>query len=413
MSRRGVFPVRPLVTAALLGGIQCAGAAGFYISEVGTPGSLGTAGVANPTNTFSADASWTNPAGMTGMHEDSMLAGGMVALPKIEFNSKVATAGGRDGGNAGESAYIPSFFYTRVLSGRSRLGLSVVAPFGGGFDYGDDFVGRYAVQKVSLIGVAFTPSYAYQVNDRLSLGGGVSIVHSQLDQEVAVRRPLGLPDGQAKFKDLDDWGYQPIVGATYQLTGQTLVGLVYRGEMDVDLKGNLSVSAPVPKQNVKIKWDNPQTLEAGVRHKLNEKQSLLFNLGWQDWSAFSHNELSVSNTGIASVTDRKWDDTWHAGVAYAQNLGGGAGHFYSLGLSYESSPVKNKYRTFDFPVDEIWKLAGSYAWQGSKKLDYSVGATFYLGGDASIDQTEQGVRTTGKFDNNMTLFIGGTLRYVF
>jgi len=32
-------------------------AAGFYISEVGTPASIGTAGVANPTNTISADSS--------------------------------------------------------------------------------------------------------------------------------------------------------------------------------------------------------------------------------------------------------------------------------------------------------------------------------------------------------------------
>ena len=36
---------------------QSALAAGFYISEVGTPLSLGTAGVANPTNTISADSS--------------------------------------------------------------------------------------------------------------------------------------------------------------------------------------------------------------------------------------------------------------------------------------------------------------------------------------------------------------------
>ena len=412
MAARAINRVFLSMVVLLLGSTQVH-AAGFYLSEVGTPGSVGTAGVANPTNTFTADASWTNPAGMTGMHEDSLLAGGMVTIPKVEFDSRVATAGGSDGGNAGEPAFIPSFFYTRVLSGRSRLGLSVVAPFGGGFDYGDDFVGRYALQNVSLSGVALTPSIAYQVNDRLSLGGGVSIVYTQLDQEIAIRRPLSQPDGKAKFKDLDDWGYQPILGATYQLTGQTLIGLVYRGEMDVNLKGDLSVSLPIPKQNVKIKWDNPQTLEGGVRHELNDRQTVFFSLGWQDWSAFSNNELSVTNTGIADVTDRKWDDTWHAGVAYARNLGGGPGHYYSLGLSYESSPVKDKYRTFDFPVDELWKLAGSYAWQGSKKLDYAVGATVYLTGDAPIDQTEQGVRTTGKFDNNMTLFVGATVRYVF
>ena len=40
-------------------------AAGFYISEVGTPGSLGSGSVINPTNTYSADAAWANPASMT------------------------------------------------------------------------------------------------------------------------------------------------------------------------------------------------------------------------------------------------------------------------------------------------------------------------------------------------------------
>ena len=45
-------------------------AAGLYIPEVGTPVSVGTAGVGNPTNTGSADAAWTNPAGMTGLDDD-------------------------------------------------------------------------------------------------------------------------------------------------------------------------------------------------------------------------------------------------------------------------------------------------------------------------------------------------------
>jgi len=52
-------------STGLLLSTQAAYAAGFYISEQGTPASVGTAGVANPTNTFTADAAWTNPAGMT------------------------------------------------------------------------------------------------------------------------------------------------------------------------------------------------------------------------------------------------------------------------------------------------------------------------------------------------------------
>jgi hypothetical protein len=46
-------------------------AGAFYISEFGTPGSLGTAGVSNTTNNFGADSAFTNPAGMTGLEKDS------------------------------------------------------------------------------------------------------------------------------------------------------------------------------------------------------------------------------------------------------------------------------------------------------------------------------------------------------
>lgn len=416
MNRRGINTAWLAAAAVLLIGMQFAHAAGFYLSEVGTPGSLGTAGVANPTNTFSADAAWTNPAGMTGMTEDSILAGLMVSAPKVEFDPEVATAGGSDGGNAGEPGVIPSFFYTKILSERSRFGFSVTAPFGGGLDYGDDFVARYAVQNVSLAGLAFTPAYAYKVNDRLSLGVGVSLLYSALEQEIAIRRLLPGPDGQAKFEELDDWGYQAILGLTYRVSDETLIGVVYRSEAAVDLEGTLKVEGlaiAVPKQDVRIQWDNPQWLEVGVRHELNDKQTLFFNLGWQEWSAFSRNELSVTSAPnpVVDVTDRNWDNTWHGGVAYAHKLG--EGKYYSLGLSYESSPVDDEDRTFDFPVDAFWKLAGAYTWQGSKKLSYAVGATLYIIGDAAIDQTDQGVRVSGEFDKNLTLFVGGTVRYVF
>ncbi|UCH53933.1 MAG: outer membrane protein transport protein, partial [Pseudomonadota bacterium] len=96
-------------TAILLLSMQYAHAAGFYIPEVGTPASVGTAAVANPTNTYTADAAWTNPAGMTGMTEDSILAGLMVMVPKVEFKSDIATGGGSDGGNVADVAAIPSF----------------------------------------------------------------------------------------------------------------------------------------------------------------------------------------------------------------------------------------------------------------------------------------------------------------
>ena len=399
---------------SLLLGVQGVNGAGFYISEQGTPGSVGTAGVANPTNTFTADAAWTNPAGMTGMTEDSILAGMVVSTGKVEFDSSIATAGGSDGGNSLENSYIPSFFYTRVLNEKSRFGFSMAAPFGGGLDYGKDFVGRYSVQRVELAGFALTPSFAYRVNDEFSVGVGLSFINSTLEQDIALRTLLAPEDGQAKFRDLEDSGYQYILGLTWELSKQTLIGAVYRSEMDLELDGELKFEGtliPIAKQDVKIEWDNPQTIEVGLRHQLNDAQTLFFNLGWQEWSAFSESKFTLKSNGVTDVDDRNWDDTWHTGVAYAERLDNG--DRYTLGLAYESSPVKDKYRTFDFPVDEIWKLAASYSWIDVNKFDYALSASMSRVGDAPVDQTDQGVQAAGDFDRYVTFFIGGTLRYVF
>ena len=398
---------------------QTALAAGFYLSEVGTPSSLGTGGVANPTNTNGADSSWTNPAGMTGLQEDQIVGGFQFILPSVKFDSSIATGGGSDGDNAGEPVVAPSFFYVNKFSDRLRLGFSLAGTQGGGVDYGDDFVGRYSVQRAELTAIALSPSLGFKVNDRLSLGAGVSILYTRLDEDIAIN-PAVVPtfsggDGQLKIEEATDWGYQPFLGMTYQLTDRALLGIVYRAEMDVNLDGDVktrNLPGLIRVDSIELDWDNPQWLEAGLRYKLDDKNMMFLNAGWQEWSTFSDNTLAFSGGALdpAVTVDREWDDTWHAGIAFTHFDGG---HGTSIGFSYDSSPVEDDRRTFDFPVDEIYKGSFSYFWKGDKHLDFAVGGTLYMIGDAKVDQSSQGVRAKGEFDTNYILFAGGTLRYTF
>jgi long-chain fatty acid transport protein len=415
-TRKIVYDLWAVIVGGLL--VQDVMAAGFYLAEVGTPTSLGTGGVANPTNTYHADAAWTNPAGMTGLDHDSMVAGLQLVLPKVEFDPSIATGGGDDGGSAGQTAVIPSLFYVRKLTDEARFGISLVAPQGGGVVYGDDFVGRYQTSKATLAAVSIAPSFAYKLNDRFSVGAGVSIIYTKFEQNIALNQGAlvpGAPDGKVRIEDATDWGYQPFLGMTYQLTDNALLGLVYRAKANVDLHGKVNfrnLVIPTPAVNdVDISWDNPQWLEAGFRYRLSEGNHLFLNAGWQDWSEFGEkNEVTLG--GNVATLDRQWDDTWHAGIAFAhlRNQRG-----YSVGFAYDSSPVDDDHRTFDLPVDEIYKLSASYLWKGIrfKQLDFSFGGTLYMVGDANMDVTAQGVRAAGKFDKNYILFLGGTARYVF
>ena len=399
-----------LVAGAVLLATGESMAAGFYLTQVGTPMSIGSVGVTNTVNTWGADSAWTQPAGMVNMREDSLGVTGLsVLLAKIEFDSSVAEAGGSDGGNAGDPVAIPSQFLVQRLSEQTSIGLAITAPLGGAMDYGSDFVGRYGAQKVELQGVGISPSVGYKVNDELAVGAGVSIIYTLFEENVAIRKAGGtVPDGKAKLEDLDDWGYQPFLGLTYAFSERVLLGVVYRAEMDVDLEGDLKFNdVPLPGGDAKIGWDNPQWLEAALRFQLDDDYFVATNLGWQDWSEFSENKVTVS-PGV-TVLDRDWQDTWRTGVAF--------GHFdgtkgWTVGLSYDSSPVASKDRTIDLPMDETYQAGASY-FVDSENIAYSFGTSLMYLGNGKVDQTSQGVRFKGEFDNNVIMTLGATMRYTF
>ena len=270
---------------------------------------------------------------------------------------------------------------------------------------------------------ALSPSLAYRLTDRLSLGGGVSAIYTHFEETIAINNntvpaPVTLPDSKVKLENMDDWSWQPFMGLTFQATDRLLLGAVYRGKSDINLKGDLNIRSwqlPIPQptaNSAKLQWDNPQLVEVGLRYRLGDEWHLMANADWEEWSEFSDNYLSVQGGVLnpEAALDREWKDTWHVGVAAAHHTGD---RVYSIGASYDSSPVSDGKRTIDLPMDEQFKLSAGMGLQGTERLSYALGATLMCGGEGKVDQTAQGVRFKGKFDTNLILFVGGSVRYVF
>ena len=389
-------------------------AAGFYLQELGTPSSIGTAGTARTINNYGPESAFGNPAGMTGLKEDAILIGSQVLVPKIKFDSDIATAGGSDGGNAGNTALIPSFFAVKSISENARAGFSVVAPLGGGYDYGSNFVGRYSAQEVELSGVAISPSFGYKVNDKLSIGGGISFLYTLFEMDIALNRGED-PDGQARIEDAEDWGQQFFVGIQYQLNEKTLLGILYRSEADIDLDGDFTIRGlPTPVSgSASAGWDNPQLIEIGLSYQVNEKLIIFTQANWEDWSAFSENTFQISGSGVGTTVtdlDRDFRDTYRFGVGMSYRTGK---DMYLFGTSYDSSPVSNSNRTFDLPVDEQFRIATAFIHAPEEAFSYGISLSWVYFGEGKVDQTSQGVRAKGEFEENWGLFIGGNVTYRF
>jgi len=339
---------------------------GFYLPEVGSPGSVGTAGVANVVNNVGTDSALTNPAGMTGLKRDQVLGGNQVLIPYQKFDSSIAEAGGDDGGNAGVLAVVPGFYAVKTLGDQFRAGFSVSGPLGGGFDFRDNFVGRYAAYQSSISGLAISPSVAYRFGPNLSLGAGVSALYTVFNEEIAVNQATS-PDGKVKFEDLDDWSAQGFLGLTFQITDKLMLGGLYRSKSDVDVEGKITfknIANPIENRitsnlnNAKISFDYPQVVRLGLKYDASDKLTLLADFDWEDWSQFSKNVLSVDGTGPVTVVetiDRNWKDTYHVGLGMFYDLWDN--HRLSAGVAYDTSPVDDKDRTVDLPLDEQLKFS--------------------------------------------------------
>jgi long-chain fatty acid transport protein len=400
-------------------------AGGAYLSEIGTPASVGTAGAANVTNTLTADAAWTNPAGMAHLQGDEALLGFQVLIPTVRFDSEIAESGGSDGGNAGFVSAIPSAFAVQALNEDWRLGFAMVAPLGGGVDYGKDFVGRYQATRSVLMGLSLSPALSYKVNENLSLGGGVSIVNTVLDLDVSINQKTPLnptaPDGRVHIDKIDDWGYQGYLGVIWEPTERLTIGGTYRSELDTELEGDLKIkNTIIPPINelassldeAKIDFDFPQMISLGVKFKLTEKLQLLADFDWEDWSAFSQTGVEIKGGPVPIITsfDREWKDTYHVGFGLIHQDGA---RVISGGIGYDSSPVDDEDRTADLPVDEQFRIGFAYGNEWKEGWKYALGASYLWLGDGKIDQVAGGERFKGDFSTNQIVFLSATLQYLF
>ena len=158
-------------------------------------------------------------------------------------------------------------------------------------------------------------------------------------------------------------------------------------------------------------------IAVGVRYKVTDQVTLLVDFDWEDWSTLGEEQIQIGGLPSGPVieyVDFQWKDTYHVGGALVYKLGEDQS-FISTGLSYDSSPVDDKDRTFLLPVDEQIKFGLAYGKDKSaySSFSYSIGTSITWLGDGKIDQTAQGDRTTGEFDTNFLVFIGGSVRYEF
>ena len=417
---RKVFAIFALLTACLA---QTAFAGGIYLYETGIPDvSTAFAGVA--ARAEDASTAFSNPAGMTRLTGTQMLVGiqPLVIVTEFEPGSNTSTSGD-DGGDAGGIMPAGGSYFVFDTSEKCKVGLSLNSFFGLGLDYDDDWAGRYYVQNTEVMTFALSPSIGFKVSDWLSLGAAVHFVYGSTETKVAVNN-IGdsRPDGSMKIEDTA-FGVGGRLGVLAEPRNDLRIGLVYQTPIQLDFSDSpdfdnlgpaLGFLAPRALDTIDMSMTMPQQVMASVMFQATDRLDLMANIGWQDWSEFGQDVVSVHTAGQNELTTSiDYDDTWHLAVGGRYALT--PQWRVSLGVAYDSAMADDDTRSPILPVDRAWRYAGGvhYAWSDDLKLD--LGYEYIDTGKAEID-VERGPlagRLQGDYDPNAIHVINLSIAYKF
>lgn len=395
--------------------VSQAWAGGLWIYELGNPGTgLAAAGWAAAAQ--DASTAFTNPAGMTRLSQSQLLVGLQPMFAKVKFDAAPGTTTpGGDGGNAGLFAPGLTAFYVHKVSSKLSLGVSSISYIGAGVKYLDGWSGRYYLQETHLITLSLIPAVAYQINDWLSVGGGVGLVYGKLRQRAAINNALdgsGYPDGTLRLNS-SAFSLQGIAGILVTPRQGTRFGVSYVSPVSLDFRDVVRLdglgptlwddlqSSGLAGSKVDLTYTLPQQVMISCYQQVTDKLALLANVGWQNWSAFGNVGVSVSGSTSRSFTaDAKFRDTWHVALGAQYRIQKNV--LLSAGFAFDSSPVSDVDRKIALALDRQFRYSGGVQFDLRPDLTLGFAYTFWDLGPAPVDEFRGSLagRLVGDFKAN-------------
>ncbi|MGC0925083.1 outer membrane protein transport protein [Pantoea agglomerans] len=343
-------------------------ASGLYLYEIGTE-DTGLASAGQAARAQDASTLVTNPAGLTRL-PDRMLTGGLQALygdTPYTLDDNAALSGESPGNTIG---WFPgaSIFYHQRLNESVSAGIGLFGNYGLGLDFGN-WAGERLIKKSTLVGLTLSPAVAWQINDRLSWGMGVGINYGFLSLTRNV-------DGQDEKASDHDWALNFRTGLLFDVTEATRIGLAYTSKTEYHF--NIDATARFPQLDnteftlpLSSQINTPAQLMLSVVHDLNNRWSVMGDLGWQDWSVYGGNQIYVAGQQVERTSRLR--DSWH--TALGLQFRPDERWRLNAGIAYDSSFYKNQDDTaMTMPSGDAWRFGTGAQYQVTPSS--SVGAAF-------------------------------------
>ena len=296
-----------------------------------------------------------NPAGMT-LGGTGVQAGiSVIQLHADVTGEYPAGSGKRDSTNVNVTTEVPNFFAQYKVNDRVAVGFGVYVPFGLAIEYPKDWIGTDHGIDSELAVIDYSTAVAVKATDKLSLGLGIFARNANVD----LTSSMGAFENEF---DLDDWGWGLHVGAMYEFTKNTRLGVSYRSRSQHKIKGDFDFMKGAPAgapfyagtYDATLPMDAPEQVQLSGYHKLNDKIGLSAGAKWTRWTRFD--ALTINNARSSVEVAQRWKNAWNfsLGMDYYHS----ENWTFRTGIGFDESPVPNSHeRTTAIADNDRWEIA--------------------------------------------------------
>lgn len=340
-----------------------------------------------------ASTAFYNPAGMTRFKEQQMVLSTVGVMTDFKYTGTVAVntiLGGAPRGavaQGGNFGFVPALHYVAPISDRVGFGFSVDVPFGLKTTYGRKTFVRYAATTTSATVIDISPSLAFQLTDKASIGAGFDIqrMYAEFDQVGGI----GFPtlDAEGIFDKGSDTGYGGHFGALYQFNDKHRVGLSYHTQVVHHLNGPSSFVGPLADAYAGGPFSSqafasltlPAYTALSAYSQPLDKFAFMGSVIYTQWNI--QRTISIHDvSGIVGLAESKQiqvtvpqylRNTWN--IALGANYLASEKIKIRTGLGFDQTPTNDTYRNVTLPDNNryVVALGGHYQATNTLGMDLS------------------------------------------
>ncbi len=355
--------------AALLGAAGEAGAGAFALKERSARAQgLSFAGVTAGAGGLSSMG--FNPAAIGTIDPGGEIAGGLsLVAPKADGEVFVGGAPAGQSVDADVLAGVANLYAGyRMAPDDLFFGLSVTTPFGLRTKYEPDFIGGGDGLTSELLSFQISPVFGIEPLPGLTLAVQGNIFYADARLTSAF---VGL--------DGDETTAGFAVGALWEITDGTTVGVAYDHGYDLELTGNAEGLATgglvLP---VAARADLPATVSVGIVQAVTDDIRLMAEGQWQNWSVFDSIDITIrSPFGPVSSSDpQNYEDAFF--VAVGGEYDATEALTLRAGAAWDETPTQDSNLAAGF-------LGRTVRVPDEDRIWLSIGASYDIGNDLTID----------------------------